>query len=613
MSPRRSLLLLAVVSFVALVPSSLVALARAQAAPLGAVSDGRYARLTRGVNLTGWFSEGGDFSRTPIGAPDMQIIASGGLRHVRLPVDPRWLLPHYTRAPAIQQTLADLDGAIGLLLGHDIAVVLELHAWPEYETDLLAGPDRVAELIGLWRDLATRYAASDPERVFFEIMNEPDFRFTPESWRAIQTQALHAIRAAAPSHTVLVTSPPASSREALVAMPLVDDPNVVYVFHFYDPFVFTQQGATWTSLDWIAALRGVPYPAYLASAMVGSIPDAAGRAQVQQYIGERWDAGKIDEAIGSVANWARAHGVRAVMNEFGVYKRSAPSDSRLRWLRDVRAAAERHGIGWTMWDYLADGFGLVVQDEGGARHADPGVLAALGLGAGTIPEGPLESFVGSLYEAALARAPSPSELSTWVQYLVANPTTAGASALVRAFLGGPEYLDRPATLAEHVTLLYRALLGRAPEAAEVTMWVHFLQSALDSPIPIFAAATEFRARVPDPRDRGAVELLVARLYEHALGRSPAAAELGAWADYLAATADFGGASRAFFESAEYARVPRTQGEHVIALYRAFLGRDPAPAEVSEWTAYLESFRAAVEAQFVASFEFQRRLESLWPP
>jgi hypothetical protein len=293
-----------------------VALPRAEAAPLDAVPDSRYARLTRSVNLVGWFSEGGDISFTPIGPSDAQIMAESGLRHVRLTIDPRRLLARSTSPAPITQTLADLDGVVDLLLGHGIAVVLELHAWPEYQTDLLAGQERVAELVGLWRALAARHAARDPERVFFEVMNEPDHRFTPAAWHAIQTQVLAAIRAEAPSHTVLVTSPPASTREALMAMPLVEDPNAVYVFHFYDPFLFTQQGATWTSLTWIADLRDVPYPAYLASAMVGTVPDPTGRAQVEQYIRESWDGGKIDEAIRSVADWARARGVRAVMNEF---------------------------------------------------------------------------------------------------------------------------------------------------------------------------------------------------------------------------------------------------------------------------------------------------------
>ena len=52
---------------------------------------------------------------------------------------------------------------------------------------------------------------------------------------------------------------------------------------------------------------------------------------------------------------------------------------RLRWLADVRAALERHGIGWAMWDY-AGGFGVAVREQGGAAaRLDPETAAALGL------------------------------------------------------------------------------------------------------------------------------------------------------------------------------------------------------------------------------------------
>ncbi|MET0850802.1 MAG: hypothetical protein ABW020_06705 [Candidatus Rokuibacteriota bacterium] len=151
---------------------------------------------------------------------------------------------------------------------------------------------------------------------------------------------------------------------------------------------------------------------------------------------------------------------------------------------------------------------------------------------------------------------------------------------------GPELLDRPQTVAGYVAVLYRAILGRAPTAGEVTMWATSLEEALASPIPIVAASPEFRAREPDPRNRGAVEILLARLYENVVGRAPAGTELGAWADYLAATADVAGVARAFFASAEYTEAPRTLAERVTALYRAFLGRDPSPAEASAWIADL---------------------------
>src|SRR5690606_4565129 len=44
---------------------------------------------------------------------------------------------------------------------------------------------------------------------------------------------------------------PLSRRE-----PLSDD-NVIYAFHFYDPFIFTHQGASWANLG---TTHDIPYP-----------------------------------------------------------------------------------------------------------------------------------------------------------------------------------------------------------------------------------------------------------------------------------------------------------------------------------------------------------------
>jgi hypothetical protein len=80
----------------------------------------------------------------------------------------------------------------------------------------------------------------------------------------------------------------------------------------------------------------------------------------------------------------------------------------------------------------------------------------------------LETFVMGFYGYVLDRTPSTFEVSTWVNYLIAKPTLGGPSAMVHAFFDGPEFLSRPVTLWDYVTALYQSVLGRWPEAEEVT-------------------------------------------------------------------------------------------------------------------------------------------------
>ncbi len=69
------------------------------------------------------------------------------------------------------------------------------------------------------------------------------------------------------------------------------------------------------------------------------------------------EAEAIGAAFDLVADWARAHGnVPVLLGEFGAYG-TADMESRARWTRAVRQAAEQRGFGWAYWEFAA-GFGV---------------------------------------------------------------------------------------------------------------------------------------------------------------------------------------------------------------------------------------------------------------
>jgi len=100
-------------------------------------------------------------------------------------------------------------------------------------------------------------------------------------------------------------------------------------------------------------------------------------AAVIRYGQDHWDAERIDAEITQVAEWARQRGVPVVCNEFGVYRAYADPHDREAWIHDVRTALERHGMGWTMWDYSGS-FGVVTKKDGRSMP-DEITLRALGL------------------------------------------------------------------------------------------------------------------------------------------------------------------------------------------------------------------------------------------
>jgi aryl-phospho-beta-D-glucosidase BglC (GH1 family) len=343
----------------------------------------RLARLRRGVNLSHWFSQSPnrDYSeahlREHTTRRDIELIKGLGFDHVRFPVEPAPLFDEARPSELNAEYLRHLDAALDMLLATGLAVVLDLHPSDELKIRLRTDDRAVAALADFWRSLARHVSARDPERLFLEIMNEPMVE-DPYRWMGIQARLAAAIREGAPRHTIVATGPRWSSVDQLLLIEPVADRNVVYNFHFYEPHNFTHQGATWGADFW-PYLKNVPYPSSpeRVAPLLASVSNDAARGALKEYGEERWDASRVEREIAAAAEWARRRGVALTCNEFGVYRAYSPPDSRLRWIADVRAALERHGIGWAMWDY-AGGFGVAVRRDGRAE-LDPDTAAALGL------------------------------------------------------------------------------------------------------------------------------------------------------------------------------------------------------------------------------------------
>jgi Domain of unknown function (DUF4214) len=101
------------------------------------------------------------------------------------------------------------------------------------------------------------------------------------------------------------------------------------------------------------------------------------------------------------------------------------------------------------------------------------------------------ALVTRFYEEALGRMPSREEAMTWTNYLL---VTCDLEGVVVTFFNSSEYLSVPRTLADHVTILYQALLAREPAAEEETLWVTYLACQLGLLEDGFVASEEFQAR-----------------------------------------------------------------------------------------------------------------------
>jgi endoglucanase len=355
-----------------------------QPVSLSTVPASRLAHLRRGINASGWFAQvydKGGYTREHFQgwttAEDIALIKAMGFDHVRLSVDPQPMMASHRPEEIPAEYLGYLDAAVKMILDRGLAVVIDLHPDGEFKARLAKDDGFVQEFSDFWRVLARHYSTWDAERVFFEILNEPEMS-DRYRWYGVQAKLAAAIREGAPRHTMIAAGARWSDDDDLVFIEPLRDPNVIYNFHFYEPHIFTHQGATWSSYFW-HWVKGLHYPSSPESAakVAASVPDAVDRLAVIRYGEDHWDAARIDAEISQVSEWARQRGVPVVCNEFGVYREYADPPDREAWIHDVRSALERQGVGWAMWDYSGS-FGVVTKKDG-RNVPDEVTLRALGL------------------------------------------------------------------------------------------------------------------------------------------------------------------------------------------------------------------------------------------
>jgi aryl-phospho-beta-D-glucosidase BglC (GH1 family) len=347
----------------------------------------RAKHLRRGINLSMWYAQDRDLYNATGGAEklasytnaaDFRLVHDLGFDHVRLSIDPQPLIADVKAGTLRPEAIARLDATVTQITATGLVVVLDIHPEMDYVKTTENTDEGTKEFFAFWKTFAQHYAGTDPEKLYFEVMNEPH-DVDPYRWAGEQARAVAVIRAQAPKHTIIATGESWGSIDGLVAMEPVRDDNVIYSIHDYEPMTFTHQGATWAG-DALKPLRGVPYPSSPenVAAEASALTDEAAKKGLAWYGQQHWGSETMAKRIALAVEWAKQRHVPLWCGEFGVYREYAPAAARYRWIADMRMALEKDGIGWAMWDYQAS-FGLVTKKDG-VTTVDAGVAKALGIG-----------------------------------------------------------------------------------------------------------------------------------------------------------------------------------------------------------------------------------------
>ncbi len=343
----------------------------------------RAAHLRHGINLSEWFAQVYDQKgytkehfETWTTAQDIALIKAMAFDHVRLSVNPQPMFRRKQADSIPEDYLGYLDAAVKMILDQGLAVIIDIHPDSEFKEKLANDSEFVEQLADFWRALARHYSSWNADLVFFEVLNEPEFgdRYR---WEGVQSKLAVAIREGATAQTIIIAGANWSGDSELLFIEPLRDPNIIYNFHFYEPHVFTHQGANW-STNFVHYLKDLPYPSTPENVQQAAalVPDAVNRLQVIRYGMDRWSMTRIDDEISQIAAWGKRWNVPLTCNEFGVYRKAALPKDRAAWISDVRTTLEKNGIGWTMWDY-SGGFAVAVKQDG---RAVPDELTVRALG-----------------------------------------------------------------------------------------------------------------------------------------------------------------------------------------------------------------------------------------
>jgi endoglucanase len=307
--------------------------------------------FSRGVTFSGWFelvSSAYGIQTNRYTKQDFADVKSLGVDVIRLPIDSNVLssgAPDYVIDPF---ALRLIDNAVELAEKNHIYIILDNHCGGNF------APNRNF-LLSVWRQLAEHFK-NRSNYVIYEIMNEPN-GVSDSDWGRMQGEVINAIREIDQNKWIVVSGIHTYEDPAvgLSALPIYTDNRLLYTIHFYEPFLFTHQGASWGPYE---ALAGIPFP-YNKNKMPSLPIQLRGTDVEQDFINYNSQGTKdtLTEKIDKVANFVRERNVSIFCGEFGVLMRYAPFEDRVSYYQFIREMLEERNIPWITWNYF-DAFGI---------------------------------------------------------------------------------------------------------------------------------------------------------------------------------------------------------------------------------------------------------------
>jgi len=324
--------------------------------------------LHKGVNLGGWLSQYKEYDPQHfnefITRDDIQRIADWGFDHIRLPVDYPVLESDSQPGKLIVSGLNYLFDCLNWCEQAHLRVILDLHKAPGYAFDdqkfnqLEQNTVFQDRLIHLWSEICGTFQSIDEDLLAFELLNEVFFT-SSALWNDIAQRILRAIRQIDSQRLILLGGNYFYSVDYLSELVRLDDPQLLYKFHYYLPSSVTHQKAYW--FDGLYEFdRQVNYPGEAFGLKEFLEKNPQFKERLNEDVGQYFDRSYLLQRLQPAIAFSRSLDQPLHCGEFGVIDK-ANRQTRLNWARDMVSLFNEYDFGYAYWSYKAMDFGLVDQ------------------------------------------------------------------------------------------------------------------------------------------------------------------------------------------------------------------------------------------------------------
>ena len=326
-------------------------------------------KLDHGINTDSWLEEAAPFTGFRYSEPDVKNWAAKGFKALRLPID----LDQYvvdkagylagTAAFAVKDSLfVVLDSFELWTARYGMSFTIDYHEYDKgFDATTSKNPVYVSMMTQLWKHVAEHFASNTRDDIFYELFNEPDNAVGAATWGSVAQSMIDSIRTMDTSHAVIFGDVNWYGVASLVNRTPLNDSKVIYAIHYYEPFIFSHQGTSWTDAN---SLHGIPFP-YDSASWPTSSSDLGVTASTVGYIKSQiinyYKTGNKETQkiqIQRAKQWAVTHNVPLILNEFGAYGPVADNASRLRFYRAITEICQELEIPWQHWG-ITDPFSVL--------------------------------------------------------------------------------------------------------------------------------------------------------------------------------------------------------------------------------------------------------------